>query len=117
MADPVVGTLFNPPEYLPKFKQPGGVGTPVTPPPPNYLLELGSSQTPNANEPTSVKNPLNQSTGQFFPGCGHSINSWNVQNVSVGGVPMKAITCPLCGYLQNTMTEAEFYAEGSYITF
>ncbi len=86
MADPVVGELIQRP-YAPQCSQPGGPGTPVTP---GILPE--------------------QRVGWFNPGCGHSIRHWDIIAVSVSGQPKKAITCPICGFVQAIKTQAEIDA-------
>jgi hypothetical protein len=85
MSVPLIGQLFPEP-YQPTPKQPGGIGTPVTDP----------LQT------------VYEKTGMFFGGCGHSFNSWVIQQTSVGGVPQKLATCPLCGYCQQVLTVSAF---------
>ncbi len=78
MADPVVGEL-RPVSYGLICAQPGGVGTPVT-------------------DPTNSVGEIN---GKFFPGCGHSINHWDIEQVVEGGTAKKLIKCPQCGYVQS----------------
>ncbi len=85
MPDPVIGQLFpSPSSTYPAAKQPGGVGTAVTDP----------AQT------------INEKTGYFFPGCGHSIRSWLITRVAIGGVPSALVQCPVCSYVQNIYTPA-----------
>lgn len=88
MADPVLGQLLPEP-YQPAPKQPGGIGHIVTDP----------SQT------------VGEKNGMFAPGCGHSINSYNIQQSSVGGVAKKLATCPLCGWVQAILPVAQFDAD------
>lgn len=92
MADPVIGTLLYQKEGYPPFVQPGGPGTPTSP-----------TQPPQPQPPTVpvYVGPPQEHLGRFFPGCGHSIMSWEVASVTVGGAPAKALLCPLCSYIQN----------------
>lgn len=84
MADPVAGQLLTLP-YEPTFSQPGGVGTAVVP-----AITVG------------------QKTGMFFPGCGHSIRSWDIRQQSIGGVTQKLVCCPECGYVQKFLSLSDF---------
>jgi hypothetical protein len=83
MANPILGALYPAP-YLPKSKQPGGPGTPVV-------------------DPTQT---VEEKNGYYYPGCGHSVNSYDVQQTSVNGIPSKLVTCPICGFLQAIITPA-----------
>jgi hypothetical protein len=113
MADPVLGELYAPYSYLPKFVQEGGAGTPVVPPPAEYLVNCGSLQIGN---PPVARDPLNQINGQWNSGCGHVINSWEVRQDTVDGVLSAIVCCPLCGFVQQIITPYSlFLAEGSYL--
>jgi hypothetical protein len=99
MADPVIGTLYVKPgvPQPPRYTQPGGQGTPVVPTQP--------PQPQPVTQPPYV-GPPQEHLGRFFPGCGHSIMSYEVVYVAVGGVPSAALLCPMCGYVQNLYTPA-----------
>jgi len=106
-SSPVVGQLIPEP-YQPTPKQPGGPGTPVT-------------------DPTQK---VDEKTGMFSPGCGHSINSYDIKQLSVDqtvtgygvgnygtgpygvsqtkSVAMKAAVCPVCGWIQQILPVADF---------
>lgn len=75
---PIVGTFFNPKNYLPPFTQPGGRGTVTFP----------QEQT-------------GELLGQWMLGCGHSMNNLEIGSASSCGVQVALILCPLCSYLQN----------------
>lgn len=101
-SSPVLGQLLPEP-YQPTPKQPGGIGTPVTDP----------------------AQKVDEKTGMFAPGCGHFINSYNIQQMTVYvasgafGVGLfgtglfgvgtlvptakKVATCPMCGYVQQIL--------------
>jgi hypothetical protein len=87
VADPTVGSLA-PVSFVPPPYQPGGPGTPVV-----FPFE-------------TVNNFLNEKTGMFYPGCGHSIMHWEIAWCSVGGVPSAIVKCPLCGYINSIWTPA-----------
>lgn len=80
-AVPVVGEIFDPQDYNPKFTQPGGPGTAVFP----------AQQT-------------GELVGMWFSGCGHSFNAWMVDCVAVAGVPTAVIMCPVCRFCQRLIT-------------
>ena len=83
-VDPVVGQLLSLPYYA-QCSQPGGIGTPALPSP-----------------------TVGQMVGMFFPGCGHSIRSWDIRQASITGVPTKLICCPVCGFIQAFKTIDQF---------
>jgi hypothetical protein len=85
MADPALGQLLPEP-YQPVPKQPGGIGHIVT-------------------DPTQT---VGEKNGMFAPGCSHSINSYDIKQASVGGVPKKLAVCPMCGYVQAILPVAQF---------
>lgn len=85
MADPVLGQLLPEP-YQPTPKQPGGIGHIVT-------------------DPTQT---VGEKNGMFAPGCSHSINSYDIKQASVGGVPMKLACCPMCGWVQAILSVPAF---------
>lgn len=94
MPDPVIGGLYlSPTRSYPIPLQPGGPGTPVTAP----------TQPANPNEKTVTVyiGPPQEHVGRFYPGCGHSIMSYEIVLVAVGGAPAALVVCPLCGYVQN----------------
>lgn len=98
-SSPVLGQLLPEP-YQPTPSQPGGIGTPVT-------------------DPTQK---VDEHTGMFAPGCGHSINSYDIKQMAVNvpsgaygvgfygtgaygtgvtvSTPMKVACCPVCGWVQ-----------------
>ena len=100
MADPVIGQLYNADlqSSYPPAQQPNGIGTPVTAP-----LQATGQGNSNTN---GVPQEIN---GRFRPGCGHSIMSYDVARAAVSGVSMCLILCPLCGYIQNIISPAQFY--------
>lgn len=81
MADPILGELLPVP-YLPSSSQPGGPGTIVT-------------------DPTQT---VQEKNGFYYPGCGHSVNSYDVSRSAVGGVPSAIVKCPVCGYVEQIYT-------------
>lgn len=84
---PEVGAL-QPVSFIPQPYQPGGPGTPVVFP----------FQT--------VNNFLDEKTGRFFPGCGHSIMNWEISWDSLGGQPVALVKCPLCGWINSIWVPA-----------
>lgn len=80
----------------PPAKQPGGLGTPVTDP----KQQLGS---PSPLKP-DVLFPMNEYTGRFRAGCGHSFNNFEVLKEGIQGVPSAIIVCPLCKYVARIVT-------------
>jgi hypothetical protein len=54
---------------------------------------------------------VGQKVGMFFPACGHSIRSWHITNISVGGTRFALVCCPMCGYIQRVMDPAQVYSE------
>ena len=81
MADPFLGELLPVP-YVPTPSQPGGPGTVVTDP---------------------VQN-IQELNGYYHPGCGHSVNSYDVARAAVGGIPSAIVKCPICGYVEKIFT-------------
>lgn len=79
-----VGDLLTQHEGYPTPVQPGGAGTVVTAP----------TQT------------TDEHTGDFFPGCSHSIRSWDIRIRAVNGCLSALICCPLCQYVQRIITPA-----------
>lgn len=86
MADPVIGELL-PVLYLPKSDQPGGIGTVVT-------------------DPTQT---VEEQNGLYHPGCGHSVNSYDVSRAAVGGITSAIVKCPICGYVEAIFTPASLF--------
>jgi len=80
----VVGQLVGHLIYVVGAQQPGGIGTAVT-------------------DPTQT---VNEATGRFRPGCGHSINNYEVLQQSYAGCPAVLVTCPICSFLQKIITPA-----------
>lgn len=91
-----VGDLIPIP-YLPKPSQPGGPGTPITDP----------VQT------------VYEKNGFYYPGCGHSINSYDVVREAVDGIPSAIARCPICGWVEIIFTPASLFDNmpGSQILF
>lgn len=99
-------SLFNPNSQVgeihknniayPPAKQPGGLGTPVTDP----KQQLGST---SPNKP-DILFPMNEYTGRFRAGCGHSFNNFEVLKEAVNGIPSALIVCPLCKYVTRIVT-------------
>jgi len=55
-------------------------------------------------------------SGRYFPGCGHSINEYLIQQLSLDGVTQaKAVTCPMCGYVQQLIVPAANYYDGIFL--
>lgn len=113
----VVGGLYPKKTGYPQAQQPGGPGTPVTAP---NQPAAASPPLPNPYPPTiPVYVGLPQEKlGRFFPGCGHSINSWEVVLSEVDGQPSQPcalVLCPLCGYIQNIYSPANNLLEQEYI--
>lgn len=95
MADPVLGGLYlNPQRYYPIPTQPGGPGTPTVPAQPPV------EETRVVTQPPYV-GPPQEHLGRFFPGCGHSIMSYEIARTTIGGAPAALVLCPLCNYIQN----------------
>jgi hypothetical protein len=94
--DPVIGSLYprSQNRYYPIPTQPGGVGTPVVPAQPPVQEATVLTQPPYVGPPQEL-------LGRFFPGCGHSIMSWEVVLDTIAGEPAALILCPRCGYIQN----------------
>ena len=93
----VVGQLHSQTSGYPPSQQQGGVGTPVTDP----IQHIG----PTSNIKPDLLFPINEFTGRFRPGCGHSINSYEVLRELVSGCDASAlIVCPICKYIQNIIT-------------
>ena len=75
--EPIVGTFFHPPGYLPPFTQPGGLGTQTFP-----QQDSGSL-----------------ATSQWILGCGHGVGSFEIQSASdCKGNQVAALLCPLCHF-------------------
>jgi len=92
VADPQVGTIWRKRTGGPAYTQPGGPGTPTIP-----------TQPPSQQPPTVpyYVGPPQEHLGRFYPGCGHSIMSYEVAQDTVNGAPAALVLCPLCGYIQN----------------
>lgn len=73
-----VGSLYPHPNYLPQPTQLGGPGNPVT-------------------DPTQT---INERTGQFNPGCTHSVNTYLIIRDGVNEQPSDLVCCPICGWIQ-----------------
>ena len=50
-----------------------------------------------------------EETGKFSFGCAHWANHIDVRRQAVNCTPSILLTCPVCGWLQRTMTVADFY--------
>ena len=89
-----IGAMYDPP---PGFTQPDGVGTQVFP-----------AQVTGGG-PISIE-PTTEQSGFFSYGCSHQVNSpkifWDVDMST--GEQVVLVTCPLCTYVQRTMTPEEF---------
>jgi hypothetical protein len=95
MADPVLGGLYKQPrEGYPVFTQPGGPGTPTVPAQPP-IQEVNTPTIP------PYVGPPQEKLGRFFPGCGHSIMSFEIVLDSIAGSPAALVLCPLCSFIQN----------------
>lgn len=91
-----VGEIHKNNIAYPPAKQPGGLGTPVTDP----KQQLGST---SPNKP-DILFPMNEYTGRFRAGCGHSFNNFEVLKEAVNGIPSALIVCPLCKYVTRIVT-------------
>lgn len=98
-TDPTVGQLFNydlinqPGPFNPA-SQPAGPNTPVT-------------------DPVQTTGEL---IGQFFSGCGHSFNAWEIMAMTVECIPSAGVRCPICGFLQRIITPySDIYAQANEI--
>ena len=98
MPDPSVGSL-QPVSWLPPPYQPGGPGTPV----------IFPAETVNTQ--------LNEKTGMFFPGCGHSIMHWEISWDSLGGQPVALVKCPLCGWINSIWNPASLIEDTAQYPF
>lgn len=78
---PIVGTFFNPRTYIPRFSQPGGVGSPTFP-----------------------QEATGELLGQWMAGCSHSFNSWEVAAASSCGTQVAVVQCPICSYVQQIIS-------------
>lgn len=75
--EPIVGTFFHPPGYLPPFTQPGGLGTQAFP----------------QQDAAAV------ATAQWILGCGHGVGSFEIKSASdCSGNQVAALLCPLCHF-------------------
>ena len=90
------GQLYPSDIAYPPAQQPGGLGTPVTDP----TQKIG----PTTNTKPDLLFPMNEFTGRFRPGCGHSINSYEIIEAAVNGAPAALICCPLCRFIQRIIT-------------
>lgn len=68
----------------PPFTQPGGPGTIANP-----------QQT------------INERTGPYFSGCGHSFHNWLLIWANLGSGLVALVCCPICTYIQNMYTPAQ----------
>ncbi len=58
---------------------------------------------------------VGERNGKFFPGCGHSINSWEIRFAAVAGVKKALIVCPLCRYIQSIRDPADVENEAHVV--
>lgn len=81
------------------WTQPGGIGTQV------YPQEV----TGNSNQLSQA--PYNELTGTFFFGCGHSADQvlLLLDYDYTSGQQVSLICCPLCSFVQRTLSPAEAY--------
>jgi hypothetical protein len=90
----VIGELMPQDIGYAKPVQPGGIGTPVTAP----------IQT------------VDELTGDFYFGCGHSLRSIDVQIQGLAGCPTAFLRCPICKYLQRIISPASaLYSDSNAI--
>ena len=92
MPDPVIGTIWRRRHGGPLYTQPGGPSTPTIP-----------TQPPSPQPPTIpvYVGPPQEHLGRFYPGCGHSIMSYEIALDTVGGAPAALVLCPMCEYIQS----------------
>jgi len=92
----IVGLQFHPSLYGPKWTQPGGIGTPVFP-----------AQT------------TGELVGLFMAGCGHSFNSWIIEeSQACNGDTVAVVMCPLCRYCQRIIDPfSDLYSLANEIVF
>jgi hypothetical protein len=90
----IAGALYPQNAAYPTPWQPMGVGTPVANIQQAINREIGF--------PGFVEF-MNEFTGRFFPGCGHSIMMWDLKEQSVCGVQSCLVCCPVCLYIQQVI--------------
>lgn len=71
-------------------------------------------QDPVTKVVTDPVQTVQEKTGRFYPGCGHSINSFEILFEKVAGVKKALIVCPICGYIQRIADPAEV-ADDTYV--
>lgn len=94
MPDPVIGTIWRQRTGYSRFTQPGGPGSPTSPTQPPETEANVPTVPPYVGAPQ-------EHLGRFFPGCGHSIMSWEVAFDTVAGRPAALLLCPLCAFIQS----------------
>lgn len=101
MAPPAIGTLYRANFNNVPWSQPGGPFTTVFP-----IQE----NRPFLNYPVPGQF-FSESSGLFQVGCGHSVDLPFIFNDvgPVGGIPMVAVCCPLCSFIQYYMPLAQYY--------
>lgn len=102
--DWAIGTMYIQPNGpLGQFSQPGGPGTQVFP----------AEATGNTDYFSTV--PFNELTGQYVFGCSHSANQcmvfrdYDYEN----SVSVALLCCPICSFLQRTISPYEDATTGS----
>ena len=84
----------------------------------NYVFGIAAQPGGPPNPVTDPAQTTDEHTGDFYPGCSHSIRSWDVKFAAVEGIPSALVCCPICGYLQKIITPAsDLYNESNSIIF
>lgn len=87
------GELLQPNDAYPPFLQPGGPGTATFP-----------------------QQPIGEKLGMWTASCGHFFNHWMVLNRAYLGVFSAYICCPICNFVQRTVTPQELiYTDAFFI--
>lgn len=112
MPLPTLGTLYHGghanglPNGLPVWTQPGGAGTPVSPPAPTLypIVPQGYPQAPFCYQ------------GLYVLGCGHWINEPELYTEfdSTTGKQAALCCCPVCSYIQLIVEPADQWWEQWY---
>lgn len=84
VEQPIVGTIFDPEDYRPRFTQPGGPFTRTFP-----------QQT------------VGELVALWTFGCGHSSNTIHVRRAAVNCQASSLLSCPICDYIQRTIIPAD----------
>jgi hypothetical protein len=93
-----IGEILTDRPYVADPLQPGGTGTAVT----------------------SPTQRIDERTGRFYFGCGHSVNNMEIRKaLDNDGVTLIAeLRCPVCGYLQRKISPfSAIYAPENAIIF